>query len=694
MCMSLVVAIALTAFGPENPSTGSPSAEAIRAYETAKVTVGRDAESHVKLALWCEAHGLRAEKFKHLALAVLLNPSHATARGLLGLVADRGRWLRPDAVSDRVMHDEEVGRLLAQYNAKRAALKNQSASAHWKLALWCAEKGLKAEATAHFTTVTRLDPSRDEAWKRLGCRKHNGRWMTDAQIAEEKADAEIWKNADAQWKPRLLKLRTDLGAGDKARRALAEKALAQINDALAVPSVWAVFVASGKNRHMEAAQILRQIPEAGASRALAALAVFDRSPEVRRLATETLRQRDSRDFVTLLIGFLRDPIHYYARPTRGPGDPGELFVQGQATNVHRVYEFPVDFGGALNGLPPRLFASSIPFNPFSPQNFQLAFYPTMANPVLPPQFANAVANHPQQAPALLSHHPGGHSHGSPSAAAVLVNNATALAAQRDMMLAISVQEVTQRALAVSQAQLNNDIQTVEALRARVAQVNQWTLNVLGEVTNQDFGEEPELWRKWWTDQQGYVYAAPPSSLFKPTYTELVENPVLVPPQPHRSCFGAGTPVRTLAGLRPIEELQTGDQVLTQDTKTGRLSFEPILAIFHNSPAATLRIKLEGGTIVATGIHRFWRAGKGWVMARELKPGDRVRTIDGTSRVEEIEKEVVQPVFNLEVASHASFFVGPQGALVHDNTLVEPVFQPFDASGEIAATATAANDVTQ
>ena len=82
------------------------------------------------------------------------------------------------------------------------------------------------------------------------------------------------------------------------------------------------------------------------------------------------------------------------------------------------------------------------------------------------------------------------------------------------------------------------------------------------------------------------------------------------------------------------------------------------------------------------------------MARELKPGDRVRTIDGTSRVEEIEKEVVQPVFNLEVASHASFFVGPQGALVHDNTLVEPVFQPFDASGEIAATATSANDVTQ
>ena len=37
---------------------------------------------------------------------------------------------------------------------------------------------------------------------------------------------------------------------------------------------------------------------------------------------------------------------------------------------------------------------------------------------------------------------------------------------------------------------------------------------------------------------------------------------------------------------------------------------------------TLRIAIGGESIVATGIHRFWKAGKGWTMARELKAGDR------------------------------------------------------------------------
>ena len=47
----------------------------LSAYEAAKAKVGRDADAHVKLALWCEAHGLTAERIKHLMLATLINPS-------------------------------------------------------------------------------------------------------------------------------------------------------------------------------------------------------------------------------------------------------------------------------------------------------------------------------------------------------------------------------------------------------------------------------------------------------------------------------------------------------------------------------------------------------------------------------------------------------------------------------------------
>ncbi len=686
MCMSLMIAIALTSFDPEVVTPALPAPEDVKAYEKARATVGRDAESHINLALWCEAHGLQSEKLKHLALAVLLKPSQETARGLLGLVADHGKWLRPEAISERVRNDETTTRLLAEYNTKRASLKN-SAGAHWKLALWCEEKGLKGEATAHFTVVTRLDPSRNEAWKRLGCRKHNGRWMTEWQIVAERAEAERRRNAESHWKPRLLKLRHDLSSSDKARRMAAEDALIQLSDPLAVSSVWAVFVDGGANYQVKAVQILGQINEAAASQALARLAVFARSREVRRAATEILRRRDPRDFVTLLIKWLRDPVRYSVRPADDAGNPAELLVEGKQADVRRVYELPNDVNRILRNAPPRLFPASVPFDPFSPQNLWLAAGGGLGpGTTLSPQAIQALTTRPQNAPTILSRQAGAIVPQTPSPATIAVTSALDAAAQRDLMLGIFVQAEMQEAIAIGQEQLRNDVQSVEALQAQVAQVNGATLSVLTAVTDQDFGEAPDSWRKWWTDQQGYAYTEASTPLIKPTFTEFVENPALQIRlnTPHNSCFGAGTPVRTLSGPRPIEELRVGDQVLAQDIKTGQLYFEPILAVYHNKPAATLRIRFEGGAIVATGIHRFWKAGKGWIMARELKVGDRVRIVGGTARVEEIVNDVIQPVFNLEVASRGSFFVGPQGALVHDNTLVEAVLQPFDATNELAS----------
>src|SRR5262249_2861256 len=131
-------------------------------------------------------------------------------------------------------------------------------------------------------------------------------------------------------------------------------------------------------------------------------------------------------------------------------------------------------------------------------------------------------------------------------------------------------------------------------------------------------------------------------------------------------------VRTAAGELPIESVRVGDRVLTQDTATGALSFQPVLSIHHNPPNATLRIELEGGeSVVATGIHRFWKAGRGWIMARALAAGDVLRPLDGPARVAGVAAERAQPVFNLEVARGQSFFVGRRGVLAHDNSVIQP-----------------------
>ncbi len=90
-----------------------------------------------------------------------------------------------------------------------------SADGHWKLALWCEQQGLKAEANAHLAAVTQIEPGRDAAWKRLGFKRQAGRWVTDGQVAAEKAEAEAQKKADKHWMTVLSRWRKDLDDPEK-----------------------------------------------------------------------------------------------------------------------------------------------------------------------------------------------------------------------------------------------------------------------------------------------------------------------------------------------------------------------------------------------------------------------------------------------------------------------------------------------
>ena len=103
-------------------SATHPPRPGLKTYEALKAKAGKDSQAQVKLALWCEAHGLDAERLKHLAQAVLADPRNATARGLLGLVAFGGRWESPDKIGERVKADERRAARLAEYNGRRARL--------------------------------------------------------------------------------------------------------------------------------------------------------------------------------------------------------------------------------------------------------------------------------------------------------------------------------------------------------------------------------------------------------------------------------------------------------------------------------------------------------------------------------------------------------------------------------------------
>jgi len=652
------------------PATRSPSDLAV--YQTAKKEAGRDADAHVRLALWCEAHGLSAERAKHLALAMMYDPANALARGLTGLVSYKGKWGRPETIGKQIQTDPERQALLREYFERRASTASKP-DAESRLAAWCEEKGLKDEAVAHFNEVLRLDPSRESAWRHLGYKKAGNRWVKPEDLAAEKQEAETQKRADKQWKPKLEKIRDGLESKDSARRARAETAIVEVTDPRAVPMIWATFVTGSARLQLAAVQMLGQIDGPVASTSLAALAVFNPSGQVRGRAIETLVRRDPRDVVDRLIGMVRKPFKYQVRLVNGPGSPGELFVEGEKFNVRRLYAMtPVD----PTQIPARIFTSDVPFDPFSTSNMTLAAGAVSGATIGMGAAGQANGTNPRDPAAVFNQMLSSAGVWGPNPVSGMVAGTLSVAAQRDIQIGVALENIRQRSQAL-QERLAMDIQAVEATNAQIRQLNDRALPVLKATTSLDLGAEPEKWKSWWTDQLGYAYQSSQPDT-KPTFTDMVVMPST---PPSSACFAAGTSVQTVEGPRAIESIQAGDRVLSQNTSTGMLGFQPVVAVHRNKPTATLRVSVGGETIVATGIHRFWKANKGWTMARELKPGDRVRTLGGLATVRSIETAKIQPVYNLDVAENRDFLVGAQGLLVHDFSFVQPVLAPFDREPE-------------
>jgi hypothetical protein len=616
-----------------------PSASDRAAYETAAAKAGKNAAAHVNLALWCETHGLSSERIKHLSIASTLDPSNVLARGLLGLMAFHGKWAKPDQVENEIQDNPKLHALVREYLDRRVRTAPRNVDAQLRLAAWCLENGLKDEAIAHYHVVTGLDPSRDIAWLRLGYKKHRDRWIKPDDLAVQKLEADRQKRADTQWKPRLEKLRDALESSIVTRRLKAEKELYQITDPRAAPMVWNTFCNGGEAMQLVGVELLAGLDGPSAAFCLMLMALEKPAAEVRQRALRALARRDPRDVVGWLINLLHKPYKYDVRRGNGAGTTATLMLDGERFNLRRLYRFPV--------VDPR-------FLPFG-----VNILGTVIQPLRPFQeFTNVIDS---------------------AVARIMANNILGEAQEQSQK---RNQEVAQT--------LEDDIRAIDDANTRINYTNALVLPLLESVTGQQLGAEPVAWQKWWAEELGFAFNDRYDET-KPSYTETVGEqtlPVVVPSIIVRtqSCFAAGTPVQTSCGTRRIETLAIGDRVLSQHPATGELTFRPVLATTVRPGAQTFRIVIDGETIVATGIHRFWKAGEGWIMARDLKAGDRLRKVDGVATVQSIEPDATQNVYNLNVAENRAFFVGKTGVLVHDVNFVQPVSDPFDRQTNLAPAA--------
>jgi tetratricopeptide (TPR) repeat protein len=735
MISALLLAATLGALGDDGAKS-TPKHE-LDAYQAAEAKTGKTAPEQVRLALWCEQHGLTAERMKHLALAVAYDPSNALARGLMGLVAYKSEWKKPDQLTRELDDDPARKARIDEYLERRAKVRDRADDLS-KLAMWCERNGLAQQATAHYFQVLRLDPKRDAAWKHLGFKKLGGHWDKPERVAAAKAAAELQNKANKHWKPVLERWRSALQSKDASRRPDAEKALSEIKDPLAVPMVWATFGRGNPSLQQLAVQILSQIDDPSASRALVMLAVFSGSKDVRSKAIAELRRRDRREYAGNLIAMILRPIKYDVKPVGGPGKPGELLIKGSGStpNLKRIYAPPGTDPAILaqagdrvrldeNGLPiidrvtdlsllqttgAALFAMQQQAAAIQQQQL-LALQQQPAQSMITNAFGHtglgaqghkignlllnsmetalkqpislSLMNNPYYMMGMTSQY-GGMPVNMGSSLTYTIAGGVEIPTGRIMLQA-------QKTAAMAQQQLDNDVESIKQYNGSLGEINDRVLPVLNDVSGLNLGPDPVAWQTWLNNLVGFKsqQASEPPTVVENVPLEYQPEPIAlgsfsVPISVTRtSCFGAGTLVRALSGLQRIESLKVGDPVLTQSCKTGALSYKPILVVHHNPPSATYRITLGDEAIVSSYFHRFWKAGSGWVMARDLKIDDPIRTLNGTVKVTAIEEGKVVPVYNLDVADDADFFVGKLGALAHDNTLPNLREQPFDVAAAAA-----------
>ncbi len=134
-----------------------------------------------------------------------------------------------------------------------------------------------------------------------------------------------------------------------------------------------------------------------------------------------------------------------------------------------------------------------------------------------------------------------------------------------------------------------------------------------------------------------------------------------------NCFIAGTLILTRDGKKPIEDLTTGDWVVSWDEEQGELIERPVTEWFRREAPAIIDIFIGVEKISCTIDHPFWVEKTGWVLASQIKPGTVLRDRTGNLlTVDEVRRRYeVTPVYNVEIQGLHTYFVSNLEVLSHN-----------------------------
>jgi hypothetical protein len=606
----------------------------------------RAAAKIVEETLQQEAREGLPDRSELLKPAMEQAPNYGPARWHSGYVYDakHKQWLRPRGVAEIAAKDNK----LAAYRQAREK-SAESFDAQVELARWCAKRKLEDQARAHWTRVLQLKPDFEEALQGLGLRVAGGTWVKESDISEARSSARNASAATTKWIPRLEKLRDRLLSDNPEQREKTRQELLAIRDPAAIEAIGSVFFSQTGEMALLGVEMLKSIQSPQAAAVLTSCAVSSPWEPVRQAAATALRSQEKHDYVPMLLDAVQTPIETGAEVDSSPSAGMGIGMGFRADQTSSTHSWSV--------------IEHLNAHPFWWQIPQLLFNPASPDPV-----ASKTSN---------TRTVGGNTYTTHSRGYYTINQGRLQDYRTDITQTKTTTNLTPTPVvgpysqpATAQAAAYQQQAQTAQYNAKVTAQNAAICSALAEAIGDTRPGSPSQWWDWWYDDNDvYVPSAKPRSAFHPSPSKSSVGEE-TPAQPG-DCLAAGTPVYTETGPTAVEKVVVGDRVFGCDPETGCLALKPVLGKTVRPEGRLLKICAGGKEIEASGGQVFWVAGRGWVTARDLRPGMQLHTIRGTLPVESTEAGAVQKTFSLAVADFSTFYVGKAAILTHDNTIRRP-----------------------
>lgn len=610
-------------------------------------------------ALQSEAQGVPVNRKQSLETSSDIPP----VRWHSGDILRDGQWI---SFADLGTASDES---IDKYQAKRSEFQRHP-DYHRIMARWCALNDLPQLAKAHYYGVLSASPNDVDAHAAIGDQRVLNRWYSSDELATAKTKSlRLLEQLDT-WVPKIGKLAAKLRESRSTEKLASIEAFERIQREDAIPALEFFALNAAGDAKQLLIKTISRLRSSEACLSLARIALRDSESEAGQAAIRELRTYPDEMYVPELLQLLssaRIESELVAAPN------GKMALVTLVTQELKDAKYTQRLQKFVSLLASVQTSASIGTSGKSVEYTKDTTFASFDHNVSKMNLGEMLLSSPLQHETLAS----------VSKSATYVPRAVATAAARNLLEDRAATNTS--AAEYSRLQNENNHRVCTVLRA---------------VTDATMGDSPEQWWRWWIDtNERYVTEKPTYQAYSTQHQRIAINSKYggssigsfdaFAETPYKymqwSCLVSGTLVQTLQGLLPIEKIQIGDLVMSQDVESGELALKPVIQTTVRPPKSTLKITLDSGEIQATGGHLWWVSGRGWLKTRDLKPGMLLHNASGTSEVRGLDEDARQrETYNLVVDGYHTYFVGEDRVLSYDNTIVKPTLRTVPGYGLLAS----------